>query len=471
MSKGKILIVDDDALSRVLCADMLLGADYYVKDVPGGLIALEFMAREDFDIVMTDLVMPGMDGIELMAEIKQHNALTDIIVVTGHGSMESAISALKKGAFDYIRKPLNEDELLLTVANCMEKKRLLEENHGMRESLKLFEVSRTLNSTIDIDRLYNIALDALLQLVPSEAGIVAFYAGETKDLRVKAARHLGDALADEVVWLFKNNLEKTLRGHDNIFVVSTEELGGRDSSVLKGFNSVMVVPLTAGLTSIGFLVVLSKADKNDYAVSDVRNADFIATHASQAFDHAQKYVEAKEMAFVDPLTSLYNSKYLETALDKELKRADRLMMPVTVLFLDIDNFKMVNDTNDHLVGSKMLVQVGEILLKCVREVDTVVRYGGDEYVIILIDADSETGFRVAERIRFSIEECGFLKDEGLNLKITASIGVATYPLHTRERKELLKMADRAMYTAKDISKNKVYLAPISEPQIKKVGGE
>jgi diguanylate cyclase (GGDEF)-like protein len=467
MDKGRILVVDDDALSRVLCADMLAGANYYVKDASDGPAALELLEAERFDIVVTDLVMPGMDGIELMANIKQRGALIDIIVATGHASMESAISALKKGAFDYITKPVNEDELLLIVANCMEKKRLLEENHGMRQSLKLFEVSRTLTSTIDIDRLYNIALDALLQLVPSEAGMVAFYAGETKDLRVKATRHLDDAIAEEMIGLFKNSLEKTLRGHDNIFVVSAEELGDRDGSVLKGFNSIMVVPLIVGSASVGFLFTLSKVDKNDYAVGDVRNADFIAAHASQAFDHAQKYVEAKEMAFVDPLTNLYNSKYLETALDKELKRADRLMMPVTVLFIDIDNFKTVNDTNDHLVGSKMLVQVGEILLKCVREVDTVVRYGGDEYVIILIDADSETGFRVAERIRASIEENDFMKDEGLDLKITASIGVATYPLHTRERRELLKMADRAMYTAKDMSKNLVYLAPVSGGDIKK----
>ena len=471
MSKGRILVVDDDSLSRVLCVDMFLGANYYVKDAPSGPVALELIETEEFDIVITDLVMPDMDGLELMANIKQRGALIDIIVATGHASMESAISALKKGAFDYITKPVNEDELLLIVANCMEKKRLLEENHDMRESLKLFEVSRTLNSTIDIEKLYNIALDALLQLVPSEAGMVAFYTGEMKDLRVKATRHLDDAFAEEVTALFKNNLEKTLRGHNNIFVVSAEELGDREGTALNGYNSVMVVPLIVGSTSIGFILTLSNVDKNDYSVGDVKNADFIAAHASQAFDHAQKYVEAKEMAFVDPLTNLYNSKYLDTALDKELKRADRLMMPVTVLFIDIDNFKTINDTNDHLVGSKMLVQVGEILLKCVREVDTAVRYGGDEYVIILIDADAETGFRVAERIRQSIEEHLFLVDDGLDLKITASLGVATYPLHTRKRCELLKMADRAMYTAKDMSRNLVYLAPVAEPGIKKAEGE
>ena len=139
------------------------------------------------------------------------------------------------------------------------------------------------------------------------------------------------------------------------------------------------------------------------------------------------------MAFIDSLTNLYNSKYLEMALDKELKRADRLVMPVTTLFLDLDNFKRINDTNDHLVGSKVLIETGKILLRCVREVDTVIRYGGDEYVVVLVDADYHVASRVAERIRSTIENTSFLSDEGLDIRITASIGIATYPVHTRDK--------------------------------------
>ncbi len=469
MSKGRILVVDDDALSRALCSDMLVGGGFYVKAASSGPEALEVLEEEDFDIVVTDLVMPGMDGLELLEQVKQHNALIDVVVITGHGSMESAIAALKKGAFDYIRKPLNADELFLTVSHCMDKKKLLEENREMRESIKLFEVSRTLNSTIDVNRLYQISLDALLQTVPSEAGILVFYEGEgkRKKLGIKATKHLEQASAKEIFGLFSSRLMKAMRGKNKTLVVSGRDLGEKEALTRKGFNSLLVAPLIIGRVPVGFLLTLSKTDRRGYSAMDLRNAGFIAEHASQAFAHAQQYVEAKGMAFIDSLTNLYNSKYLEAALDKELKRADRLKMPATVLFMDIDNFKAINDGNDHLVGSKMLVQVGAILLKCVREVDTVVRYGGDEYVVILIDADSETGFRVAERIRLSIAKQSFLHDEGLDLKITASIGVATYPTHTRNSKELLKMADRAMYTAKDISRNRVYLAPLPGLEVKK----
>lgn len=471
MNKGRILVVDDDALSRALCRDMLVGGGFYVKGASSGPEALEILEEEDFDIVVTDLIMPGMDGLELLEQTKQHNALIDVVVVTGHGSMESAIAALKKGAFDYINKPVSEAELLLTISHCMEKKKLLEENQEMRESLKLFEVSRTLNSTIDIDRLYHISLDALLQIVPSEAGILVFYEGERKKLEIKAARHLEQTGAEVIVELFRRRLVTPIDGKKDILVVSGTDLGSKEALRSKGFNSLLVAPLIIEGAPVGFLLTLSKTDRNGYNAMDLRKASFIAEHASQAFDHAHKYVEAKEMAFIDSLTNLYNSKYLETALDKELKRADRLKMPATVLFMDIDNFKAINDGNDHLVGSRMLVQVGAILLKCVRAVDTVVRYGGDEYVVILIDSDSETGFRVAERIRLAVAKHSFLKDEGLNLKITASIGVATYPAHTRDSKELLKMADRAMYCAKDISRNRVYLAPLPAPEPEEAGAD
>ncbi|MBI5469254.1 MAG: GGDEF domain-containing protein, partial [Deltaproteobacteria bacterium] len=211
-----------------------------------------------------------------------------------------------------------------------------------------------------------------------------------------------------------------------------------------------------------YILILSALGKSGYNLRDIKNASFINEHVSSAFDNAIKYSEAKEMAFIDSLTGLYNSKYLEAALDRELKRADRLMSPVTVLFMDLDNFKRINDTNDHLVGSKVLVEVGKILLKCVREVDTVIRYGGDEYVVILVDADYGVAMRVADRIRVSIEQEHFIPEESLDIRITASLGVATYPIHTRDKKELLKIADKAMYKAKDLSRNVVYLAPMPE---------
>ncbi|MBI5643677.1 MAG: diguanylate cyclase [Deltaproteobacteria bacterium] len=460
MNKGKILVVDDDAFFRVLCSDILTSGGFLVKTASTGLDAVNIIQNEPIDIVITDLIMPDMDGMEVLHQTKQHNTLIDVIVVTGHGSIETAIEALKTGAFDYIRKPLNEDEMLHTVNGCMEKKKLLEENQEMRQSLKLFEVSKAVTSTLDISKLYNMTLDALLQIVPGEAGVIVFYEDDMKKFDIKAIRHIGLGTGEQIVEVFRNNFSRDLQGLTSISVISKPEISNGGQEVIKDFNSFLIAPILKGKNPIGFLLIMSAYGKEAYGLREIKNATFIIEHASSAFENAQKYAEAKEMAFIDSLTNLYNSKYLDNALDKELKRADRLMMPVTVLFLDLDNFKRINDQNDHLIGSRVLVEVGKILLKCVREVDTVIRYGGDEYVILLVDADYDVASRVAERIRQTIEKHMFLEDDGLNLRITASIGIATYPIHTKDKKELLKIADKAMYRAKDISRNVVYLAPV-----------
>jgi diguanylate cyclase (GGDEF)-like protein len=462
MAKGRILVVDDDAFSRAVCTDILTEGGFVVTSVSDGSSALDLIeADEPVDIVITDLVMPGISGIEVIERAKRHNTLIDVIMITGHGSMETAIAALKNGAFDYIKKPVDDEDLLLTVNNCMEKKKLIEENIEIKQSLRLFEVSRAITSTIDISRFYNNTLDAFMQMIPADIGMLVFYNDDGSGLDIKAVRHLGLDSAEAIVGFFKNNYEesllKPLRG---VTVIPMPNMRGEDRGELGEERSIMVAPFLAGGKDaggdglpVGFVLLFSPLSAASFSEMDLQNAGFIAEHASEAFYNARKYVEAKEMAFIDSLTNLYNSKYLDAALDREIKRADRLRMPVTVLFMDLDDFKRVNDTNDHLVGSKVLVEVAEILLKCVREVDIVIRYGGDEYVVILVDADTDSAFAVAERIRHSIETNSFLAADNLDIRTTMSIGVATYPSHTRDKRQLLRMADKAMYSAKGMSKN------------------
>jgi len=271
---------------------------------------------------------------------------------------------------------------------------------------------------------------------------------------------MGLDAGEKIVGVFEKNYGSQIKSMQTTMVLSKAELKGSGWETLEDFNSMLITPFLRGSSIFGFAMVLSGSTAGVFTFKDIKAARFVAEHAAEAFENARKYAEAKEMAFIDSLTNLYNSTYLEMALDKELKRADRLVMPVTTLFLDLDNFKRINDTNDHLIGSKVLVETGKILLKCVREVDTVIRYGGDEYVVVLVDADYHVASRVAERIRSTIENTSFLSEEGLDIRITASIGIATYPVHTRDKKELLKIADKAMYRAKDMSRNTVYIAPL-----------
>ncbi len=461
MVYGKILVVDDDALSRSVCLDILEGAGYSVTIATNGTEALAAVESADFDIVLTDLVMPGMDGIEVLDGVKQHNALIDVVVITGHSSMESAITALKKGAFEYLRKPLNKDELLLTVKSSLEKKALLEENHEMRHSLRLYKVGRTLTASLDVEKLCDITLDSLLQTLPAEAGLMLFYDEELKRLKIKSCRGLSSKSAEKLLEFLSERLEEGSNEAHELKIEAVQSLKPSVKEALSGFSSMLRLPLSKeSKQAFGYVVTLSDRAEESYGLEELKVAGFIADHACQAFANAIKYASAQEMAYIDSLTNLYNAKYLELTLERELKRADRQKSSVAVLFLDIDHFKGVNDENDHIAGSKVLVEVGKIITGSIREVDTAIRYGGDEYVVILVDADCESGYHVAERIRAEVESFDFLHEEGLDLKITTSIGVAAYPTHTKEKKELLKIADSAMYCAKDRSRNTVFITPV-----------
>jgi diguanylate cyclase (GGDEF)-like protein len=171
--------------------------------------------------------------------------------------------------------------------------------------------------------------------------------------------------------------------------------------------------------------------------------------------HSLQMESARSQAFRDDLTGLYNSRYLDEFLEREIRRASRFGSKFCVFFIDLDNLKSVNDTHGHLSGSGLLKQCADLLKQELREVDSIVRYGGDEFVVILLGADSITGGVVAERLRSSIASTQLKLDSGFDINITCSIGVAAFPEHANTRTKLIKIADDCMYTGKRAGKNRV----------------
>lgn len=166
---------------------------------------------------------------------------------------------------------------------------------------------------------------------------------------------------------------------------------------------------------------------------------------------------ALSRSFVDDLTELYNQRYLPLVLDNEIVRSRRLNRSFSVLFLDVDLFKSVNDTRGHWIGSKVLVELGQIIKKSVRSSDYAFRYGGDEFLIVLTETDVAQAQIVAERLRKKVEQTTFRID-GVDLAVTVSIGLAAFPDHAQTSSQVIQMADQAMYYGKHKSRNVVYVA-------------
>ncbi len=194
------------------------------------------------------------------------------------------------------------------------------------------------------------------------------------------------------------------------------------------------------------------------APANLRAVRVLLEPAAVALDNSLLLKRAEELSVTDDLTHLYNSRYLDLVLHKETKRASRSGRPLSLLFIDLDGFKSINDTHGHLFGSRALVEAAAVIRGSARETDVVARFGGDEFALVLPDTGGEGAFAVGERIRERMAAHVFLVDDGLNIHLTGSVGVATLPDVANSAEELLQAADKAMYQVKDRGKNGILAA-------------
>lgn len=179
------------------------------------------------------------------------------------------------------------------------------------------------------------------------------------------------------------------------------------------------------------------------------------THLAAALDRSSRFEALERLSTIDPVTGLFNARHLQSALEREVSRCERFGGSLCLLFLDLDHFKAVNDSLGHPAGTALLADIGRLLLESIRQTDYAFRYGGDEFAILLVEATKVSGTRVADRVRRSIESRSQRWSDARG-RITASIGVATFPTDAGSVQSLIARADAAMYAAKDRGRNAVY---------------
>jgi diguanylate cyclase (GGDEF)-like protein len=440
-----ILIADDDVFFRKLYGEVLSSAGYRIATCADGCEAIALMQQQQFDLILTDMVMPGADGLQVLKASRLLENPADVILVTSHASLESAIDALKNGARDYLVKPFNPDELQHVVKACLEQRRLLVENDHLHQQIQLFQLGQNLSTQIDLELLIPLALDALLKTVRGFCGC-AYNLRDDSRLESLGRKNISEDRAKDLLALIAMQGYQS-RGLIEVEGVLLEQLADKLQRPLHAW----LLLLGSGDSCRGGILICCEqgSAQKRFAGADLR---YLWEQISIGYNNSSRYQEAQELMYTDDLTGLYNHRYLLLALDREIKRSHRYRLKFSLLFLDLDHFKDINDRHGHLAGSQALKEVGRLLQRCVRDVDTLFRFGGDEFAAVLVETDDVTARVVAERIRKMIEGHAFLEEQGMSSYVTVTAGYATFPNDATEKVPLLDLADRAMYAGK-ASKN------------------
>jgi diguanylate cyclase (GGDEF)-like protein len=323
----------------------------------------------------------------------------------------------------------------------------------------LTEVIREVNASLDPERVADAIVARAAEWLPAPAWVV--FAVDAAGVRTFSARGVGAALEPAAAaignWVLKHG---EVCGVMN--VAEDERFPGDVEAAAIAF------PLDCRGRTVGALVGLDRcaASREPRLIGTTQGALLKALEPGAiALDNALRVQRAEELSVTDDLTQLYNSRYLSQVLRRETKRASRSGRPLSLLFIDLDGFKSINDNHGHLYGSRALVEAAGLIRQSARETDVVARFGGDEFALILPDTGSEGAAAVGERIRDRVDAHRFLQGDGLDIHLTVSVGVATLPDVAASTEGLIQAADEAMYHVKDHGKNGIYIAGGSEERI------
>lgn len=317
----------------------------------------------------------------------------------------------------------------------------------------LIDLVRVVNATLDPKKI----ADALLDRVgtwfnaPYWAVVAIHESGELATIADRGVSTLLESRLNDVArWVVAHGEEFTA---PNLM----EDRRARTEQPV----SVLGLPLQCRSRTVGVVVVASPgASSQDLRWTSGFRTTLRSTLEPAAFalDNALMFQRTQALSVTDDLTQLYNSRYLNQVLRRETKRASRSGRPLSLLFMDLDGFKSINDSHGHLFGSRALVEAADVVRKTARETDVCARFGGDEFAVVLPDTGCEGAYAVGERIRERIAAHAFLAEDGFRIRLTASVGVATLPDVAASSEELLKAADQAMYRVKDAGKNGILVA-------------
>jgi len=344
----------------------------------------------------------------------------------------------------------------------------LTDHNQVERLLTCIEVSKTLVTTFDMESLVRTAVERINILIPASNWSILLLDPDTlelhfsvavgveledvKDVRLKLGEGIAGTVAQTGEPIFIPDAQ-----NDPRFCCRVDEATGFIT------KSIICLPLIIREEILGVIEVLNVENANFFRERYLPLLTILADYVAIAVDNVRNFQRLQIASFIDDVTGFYNTRYLTWHLERLVAQVLREGSQLSVVFLDMDNFKQVVDTHGHLLGSKVLREVARVIGAVLTPQDSLIRYGGDEFIILLPRVDKGKAYDFVTRLRQTINASRFLTDEGIHLAVTASYGIATLPQDATDKQTLLRLADQAMFSSKGRGKDTIVLGSPQPP--------
>ncbi|MCW8932320.1 MAG: EAL domain-containing protein [Gammaproteobacteria bacterium] len=433
MPPVSILVADDEELMRQSVKELLSLYDLDCTLAIDGQDALDILAEKRVDILLLDLMMPRVDGFQVMKEMKAKYPNTDVVVTSGEATFQNATLAMRHGVKDFLHKPYVPSELIKVINNLIEKR-------GMKQKL-----------------------DEMTRCIQASEQRYSFFVNNSPDMVYMLDQKGNFAFVNERATELLGYTQEDFLGHHYSEFIHVEDIERANFAFSTAWSNVDVpqkvefkmVPKFPGLDLCCFESRSIAIKLNASEIPDRNsNEKFVGIYGVARDVTEQKRLDetVNFQIYHDALTELPNRILFSDRIDFAMKQAKRNDVKVAVMFLDMDRFKVVNDSLGHIAGDKLLQEISKRLKTCIRDSDTLARVGGDEFNLMLPDITSRDDVtNLVDKITLSLEDPFII--EGNDVYVTFSIGTAIYPEDGDSSETLIKHADMAMYNIKGKGKN------------------
>lgn len=423
----------------------------YSSDELLGMSSLECVHPEDRETVRTKAIQVLKGQSSLPYEFRLMRKDSGVVWV-----LDKVTSIHYKG----------KRSVLGTLADIAERKHTEAEILAYTRQIEtLFNIVATVSQTLNLSELLDSVLERVLSVSDIEAGGIFLLDGTTNDLVLRAHRGVSEQFARHVerMTVGEGFARRAARARRPI-IAGDLPANAKFADVLarkEGIESLAAIPIMVKDRFLGVMNLISNR-RRDFSDQEVRLLEAIASQIGVAVENAQLYEQAMELAFTDGLTGLYNRRYLMEQIERELSRSHRSGSPVTLIMIDLDGLKTINDRYGHHQGDSVLSEIGRIIKANTRSSDVAARWGGDEFVLLAPETDSSGAHKIADRIRSQVERFR-TKMDGVQVRVSISVGIAScsaepHSGHMATITELLQRADEAMYEAKKLGGNRLCTA-------------